>query len=968
MLSRLLTALLVLAVPLLVSLPARAQPQPALTTGAYAYDQAPNSGAGPDLGQSGLLAFGHGALADASVTTRAQWAGDGSTRYKEVSIVIDLLRDHPLEQITIVSNAPNRYFGIAALSVRTRAEADADYTSIRSQPWYGTASPLPAGVPLNNTLTVDLGNRTARLVIITIARLHEYQHMALNEISVHPGTGEPGTSLAPPFSADALRTEITKPVRQIPRPGMVDAGNYYAEVTPHDGVPDNGGGVVPFSYGELFDRDLTRYVGWRGSADAPKTVSVVFDLLADHPLDTIRIFSKAPNQFWSFDEITVTYRAEAETTYRIATRGVRARTELDYRLEIPMTGKTARFLRIQLTRGNQYLHIPLTEIELTRGSSQTGQNPAPPLDADALRHELSRHTKLADQYGQYLYEDWPGKVTSDARLSEDREQEWERLQDVSLDRAVHDRYGGVKALGRQPADGFFRLRKIEGRWWFVTPDGYPFLLKGVDSVSHDEWGYGTLYKEPGGGPRDVFESLPDPVRYGEAYATTERGDVVSFVKANLMRKYGRAWQREWRKVTTRRLVDWGFNGLSKWARDPGLRLPYIDQVPAPADVIKVLWAIDPFDPEFAAKLDRHIAARGLAAQSTDPWLIGYFFDNERGWNADVVKEVLLKDATLPAKRAFATYMAGAYGQDLARVNAVLGVNAGSFEALAATPIDIAKLPAQDMKGFIRLASKTYYTAVRTAIRKQDPHHLFLGSALVPTWRTSLDWNIGGIDQLDAVSQDVYSDSAAYLSDYEALDKPVLNLEYSFSTTERGLRAINAATRSATIAERGAKYRSFVETQAASPVFVGSGWFVYYDQAVSGRPGDGESFNFGLLNQQDQPYTEMTDVMRDANLTLELVHRHGTRELTAPMVAGSITRLGPVTGGHEPALTLPRLPRAFTLEIASSSRHDIVALDGTVRLPSRATTVTLVLKVTGTSGGGTATTAPLRLKVPRAPQR
>ncbi|GAA2811777.1 hypothetical protein [Nonomuraea dietziae] len=181
------------------------------------------------------------------------------------------------------------------------------------------------------------------------------------------------------------------------------------------------------------------------------------------------------------------------------------------------------------------------------------------------------------------------------------------------------------------------------------------------------------------------------------------------------------------------------------ARDPGLRLPYIDQVPAPADVIKVLWAIDPFDPEFAAKLDRHIAARGLAARSTDPWLIGYFFDNERGWNADVVKEILLKDATLPAKRAFATYMAGAYGQDLARVNAVLGVTADSFEALAATPIDVAKLPAQDMKGFIRLASKTYYTAVRTAIRKQDPHHLFLGSALVPTWRTSLDWNIGGID-------------------------------------------------------------------------------------------------------------------------------------------------------------------------------------------------------------------------------
>lgn len=955
-----------LAVPLLVAAPVRADVRPAVATGNYAYDQPPTGGAAPDPGQSGLLAFGQGALADGSLTTRADWVGSATTPYREVSIVIDLLRDHPLDQISIVSNVPNRYYGIKSVSVRTRAEAEADYTSIQARDWYGTASPLPAGVPLTHTLQVDLDERTARWIIVKITRLHQYQHMALNEIAIHPAAGDPGPVTGPALSADQLRAEIAKPVKQIPRAGMVDVGNYLAEPKPDDGVPDNAGGVVPFLYGKLFDRDLTGYAGWRGAATANKTVSLVFDLLADHPLGTIEIVADAPNQFWGFDEATVTYRAEADTTYKIAYRGVRDRAQPAYRLEIPMGDKRARFVRIQLHRNNQYLHVPVAEVRFAVGSGPVGQNPAPPLGADALRAELTRHTKLADQYGQYLYQDWPGKVTSDAQLRAEAEREWEHLKTVAHDSAVYDKYGGLKALGKHPATGYFQLRKIDGKWWFVTPDGHPYLLKGVDSVSHDEWGYGTLHREADGSAREVFESLPDPDAYPDAYASTERGEVVSFVKANLMRKHGDDWQDAWRAFTDKRLTDWGFNGLSKWARDAKLRKPYIDQVPAPADAIRVLWAIDPFDPGFAAKLDRKIADLGIAARSTDPWLIGYFFDNERGWDSNVVKEVLARDATLPAKRAFVSYMSDAYGQDLAKVNAVLGTDAGSFDELAGTPIDVARLPAADMSGFIRLASKTYYTAVNQAIAKADPNHLFLGSALVPTWHASFDWNVGGIDQLDAISLDVYSDSASYLKEYEPFDKPVLNLEYSFSTADRGLRAINAATRAQSIADRGAKYRSFAEAQATSPVFVGSGWFVYYDQAVTGRPGDGENYNFGLLNQQDQPYSEMTDVMRDTNLGLELVHLHGTADLTARMVADSITRLAPVSA-RAPEVPFPRTPRAFSLEVASSSRPDVVALDGTVRLPRHTTVVTLTLKVTRTADGSTASTAPLRLRVPAAPR-
>lgn len=955
---RVLSALLVtaLAVGLVSAAPARAETGAPITTGSVIYDQAPNGGSAPDRGQTGLVPLSDSALTDGVASTGAQWIGGEQVAYNRVSIVFDLNRDYPLASLSLVSNAPNRFYGITSFSVRIRAENDPDFTAVHSQSWYGTASPLPDGAQLNNSVSVELGNRSARFVILTITRLHKFHHMPLNEVTLIQGTGELGVAPAPPLSASELLAQTNRAVKQIPRPGMVDVGNYLASVKPDDGTPDNAGGLIGFEYGKLFDRNLVSEVGWRGHATAPKTVTLVFDLLRDHPLSNIRIFSKAPNQFWSFDEITVTYRAEDTDTYRIASRTTRARADTDYKLDVPMGNAPARFVRIEMTRNNQYLHIPLSEVEFTMGAGSIGENPTPPLSSDQMRQELARYTRLVDGYGQYLYQNWPSKVTSDAQLREEARLEAEQLAGTTLHTVRYDKYGGIKALGHHGATGYFRLEKIDGRWWFVTPDGHLFFLKGVDSMSHEEWGYGTLYRNSDGTPRDVFESLPDPVQYPDAYTVTERGQVVSFVKANLMRKYGANYENAWRDISSKRMLDWGFNAQSKWARDAGIVMPRIDQVTPPSDVIRVLWGIDPFDPEFGAKLDRHF---DIAGKKNDPWLIGYFFDNERGWDRNVVAEVLRQGNTLPAKRAFVQYMSDTNGGDLARVNAILGTNAASFDQLVTIPLDIAKVPATDVSAFITAASKAYYSTVQASIRKQDPNHLFLGSALVPTWHSSLEWNVGGRDYVDAISLDVYTDNAGYLADYEKYDKPILNLEYSFNTHDRGLRSINAAVRATSIAERGEKYRNFVEEQAESPVFVGSGWFVYYDQAVTGRPGDVESYNFGLLNQQDQPYTAMTDVMRDANMLLELVHNTGSAALTPEIVAASIARLEPAS----PDLRLPRLSRDFALAIASTDQPGVIAPDGTVIRPSRATVVTLVLSVTKTADGTSAQTRPLRVLVP-----
>ncbi|MGW3623233.1 hypothetical protein [Streptomyces sp. NPDC000880] len=657
----------------------------------------------------------------------------------------------------------------------------------------------------------------------------------------------------------------------------VTSGNYYAGTQPTEGTPDSAGGLVAFQDSKLFNGDPTDYVGWRGSATAPKTVTLVFDLLRDYPLDTVSIVSTAQNQYWGFDEIEVTYRPEADSTYRIAGSDTRSRTQLNYSFNPPMGGKQARFVRIKMTRNNQYLHFPLSEVGFTIGTGPIGQNPAPPLTESQMQQELSRATRLADTYGQYLYGTWPGKVTSDQQLRQEAANEAAALADAELDLTTYDQYGGVKALGTYTATGFFRLAKVDGKWWFITPEGHKFILKGVDATSADDWGYGTLYKNADGSPRDVFDGLPDSGTYGPAYS----GNMVSFVKANLMRKYGTAdWKTPWRDITKKRLIDWGFNAQSKWSRDGGLTMPWIGQITAPSGVMRIQYGIDPFDPQFGAKLDQHIQSLNIAANANSPWLIGYFFDNERGWDDAVMTDMLQRTSTQPAKRAFVAYMNDAYDGDLAQVNTILGTSAATWQDLENTKITFSKVPVSDRTAFVTEASEAYYSAIQAAIRKQDANHLFLGSALVPNWHSSLAWNVGGRDYVDAISLDVYSDSGSYLKAYEPYDKPVLNLEYSFSTHDRGLRAINASVLAGSIAERGDKHKAFAEEQARSPIFVGSGWFVYYDQAVTGRASDGENYNFGLVNQQDQPYSAMTDVMKDTNRGLELIHQNPTMTASA----------------------------------------------------------------------------------------
>ena len=109
-----------------------------------------------------------------------------------------------------------------------------------------------------------------------------------------------------------------------------------------------------------------------------------------------------------------------------------------------------------------------------------------------------------DRYGQSAAENWPGKITRDAQMRAELERESAELADVKPDMERFDRFGGVKTGKPLAATGFFRVQKIDGRWWLVTPEGNPFYLKGVDAVPYTERGYFTAAHDSGGAIRKAF--------------------------------------------------------------------------------------------------------------------------------------------------------------------------------------------------------------------------------------------------------------------------------------------------------------------------------------------------------------------------------------------------------------------------------------------------------------------------------
>jgi hypothetical protein len=169
----------------------------------------------------------------------------------------------------------------------------------------------------------------------------------------------------------------------------------------------------------------------------------------------------------------------------------------------------------------------------------------------------------------------------------------------------------------------------------------------------------------------------------------------------------------------------------------------------------------------------------------------------------------------------------------------------------------------DLAAFTAHYADAYFRSVAMAIRRHDPHHLYLGSRFQARTPEAVE---ACARHCDVVSFNVYDRdlSGDEWVRFHELGKPAIIGEFQFGTADRGLfwpGLYDVAAED----QRGPAYARYLRSALANPDIVGCHWFQYVDEPLTGRLLDGENGHVGLVSVADMPYRGFVAELRAANL-------------------------------------------------------------------------------------------------------
>lgn len=535
--------------------------------------------------------------------------------------------------------------------------------------------------------------------------------------------------------------------------------------------------------------------------------------------------------------------------------------------------------------------------------------------------QQAAYTGIIDAWGQYSRGQWPEKVSKDEQLREAASRESDQLKAWLVERPQQDKFGGWLSGPSFEAKGFFRTEKRDGRWFLVTPEGHPFYSLGVNAVS--AWQSQTYVE----GRESMFSALPKDgdalaAYYGERDSRSDSGASrgrsfdhgrwYDFYRANLQRTHAEPCHAaqpplaatpapaelapcppagfnadRWTQHSLDRLQAWGFNSLGNWSDDTlsrAQRMPYTVPLSISGDYATIStghdwWGgmPDPFDPRFAMAAERAIAI-ATRDRRDDPWLLGFFADNELAWAApgdDPKSRYALAYGTLrlttdvPAKRAFLKQLRDKY-RNQNGLSKAWGIELKAWELMEdpgfEAPLPSAEFPQieKDLQSFQRLFASTYFKTIAESLKWHSPNHMLLGGRFAIATPEAIE---ACAEYCDVLSFNFYVKEPQHGYDFatlRALDKPLLVTEFHFGSRDRG-PFWGGVAETYKEEERGPAYANFLAKALEEPAIVGVHWFQYLDQPASGRLLDGENGHFGLIGITDRPWQGFVEAVRKANL-------------------------------------------------------------------------------------------------------
>jgi hypothetical protein len=283
--------------------------------------------------------------------------------------------------------------------------------------------------------------------------------------------------------------------------------------------------------------------------------------------------------------------------------------------------------------------------------------------------------------------------------------------------------------------------------------------------------------------------------------------------------------------TTRRLESWGFTtGGQGKPRTVMLRWNLNRNT-------MFLGLPDVYGAELASGIDQS-ASQQCTPLRDDPLVLGYFIGNEPPWGGreGEVVDMILK------------------GPDSATKTKL-----GDFLAQGDTP--------GRRRQFVVTAFERYLSLINTAVRKYDPNHLNLGIRF--GGKPAEDVMRMG-RTFDVCSINVYEyEPTKYLERaWRLTGRPILIGEFHIGVPENGLGAGLVQAMNQT--ERGIGYRYYVEQGLSLPYSLGTHWFQWTDEPVTGRM-DGENYNIGFIDATGRAYPELVEAASATHGRLHDVH-------------------------------------------------------------------------------------------------
>jgi len=392
-------------------------------------------------------------------------------------------------------------------------------------------------------------------------------------------------------------------------------------------------------------------------------------------------------------------------------------------------------------------------------------------------------------------------------------------------------YGGWLAR-KMEATGFFRTENIDGRWWFVDPNGYLFYATALNSI---RWG----------AAKD--RSVTAPPAFAKRWDEPQdwANETVGFLRTN------------------------GFNVVGTWS-DPLLLKAEPERPQVWTTVIYMMYpfgtrygaksnennmqfpnhCIPIFHPEFEDFCRERAKEKITDEMIQDPTLLGYFIDNELPWREDALTRYLSLEST-----------------DINFQGALAWIC--EAKRLDAQVVDVDTLKAQltdgDQENFLGYIAERYFEIVSRVLRERDPNHLYLGSRLHgQAVRLKPVFEVLG-KYADVISVNYYHRWTPRVSELKnwrtwSGDKPFVISEWYVKGEDSGCTNKDGAGGVVkTQVDRGRFYQNFTLGLLESKSCIGWFWHTYRD--TKDLP-DGS--NKGFVSVQYETFDDLVNMAKEVN--------------------------------------------------------------------------------------------------------